>query len=198
MGVKCFLRDATGVFMSKGIARPSVIDAGRIDASDFVELVECNRNVPRSAVLAALSGAASQMYALLRMGHSVEVPGFGVFMPEVKGRVAEDGKGRKVLENVKLTARLVPEPNERREMKNTPVKLVSHQVMACDSLSEEQAIAAARNLIADKGFFTQQQMAQAMHVSVSTANRVLNKLTEQGLLGYEQIGTVYVYNRVTA
>lgn len=198
MGIQCFIRSASGAFEGKRTSFPVVWDAGRVEADGFVKRVQINRNVPYNTVVGALSAVGAELYTLLSHGHSVEVPGLGIFSLNVKGKANESDGGGLKLDDAKLSVRFRPLGMARKRLDRVRVSLASNNVMSCGELTQEHALEAARKLIDERGCFTQRQLARAVDVSASTASRMLRKLQKSGLVNCVCIGKVNVYNRVVA
>ncbi|MGN1214528.1 MAG: hypothetical protein ACI4TR_06485 [Bacteroidaceae bacterium] len=197
MKIKCYLKAAGGFMQSEDLSYPAVVDAGRIDGEAFVDSMEVNNKVPRGQALAVLNGVSVELLRFLELGHSVEVPGLGVFSLDVKGKVATNENGNKKVADGKAVINFMPKSVLRRGVESADFEIVNENVAPSRSLSNEEAMAVAEKLCDEMGFFMQRHFAEAACVSQSYASRLLGGLVKNGKLTCERTGRIIVYKLST-
>ena len=193
MKINCYLKSVGGFLQSEDLSYPAVIDAGRIDGDAFVDSMEVNDKLPRGQVLAVLDGVCTELLRFLELGHTVEVPGLGVFSLDVKGKVVTNESGRKVVADGKAVINFMPKSVLRRGVETADFKIVNEKVAPSRSLSDEEAIVVATKLFDEMGFFLQRHFAEAACISQSYASRLLGELVKKGKLDCDRTGRVIVY-----
>lgn len=193
MQINCILRAGYGHFKNQDVAYPAVIDAGRIDGENLLKYVESSSCLPAYQLRAALQAVADQMRRFACAGHSVEVPGFGVFSLDVKGKVVADEDGNRQLEDAKGMIKFVPMGEMRTCSEKAHYQLVSHEVMPNAALTDNEAQAVARKLTDEHGWFMQKDFMRAVDASRAFVSRLLAKMVDDGSLVYRQVGHTKMY-----
>lgn len=195
MKINCRLRATGGLLQKNFIAYPKAIDAGRIEGKEFVEKLEHNCNVTPAMAQAVFSGMADELLKNLMLGHSVEVPGLGVFRVDVKGKVRERKSGAKYIDNGKCSICFVPKTELGEKLNEVILNVVSDRVGENVSLSDEEALRLAGRLLDKHPWFSTRRFAEEADVSLSYARHLLNRLTDKNLLRKQKEGSVCIFSR---
>lgn len=195
MKINCRLKASSGCLRKEAYVYPVVVDAGRIDGGVFVDAVVGNCNITRGTVLAVLSGVLSELMTLLSLGHSVEVPDMGIFSLKVRGKVRENKKGNKVIEDGRLAVQFTPKSAMRRELDEASLRVVSGRVAESVVMTEEEALEKSAELLDENGFFVCRQFADYTGMSLSASYVVLDRLAAAGLLRKCKTGGINAYCR---
>ena len=191
--IKCRLKATGGLMQNVGVVYPVVVDAGRIDADALVEMMVRNCNVPKSQVMAVLSGLAEVLTEMLTLGHSVEVPWLGFFMPKVKGKVVTDCKGAMVVGNARGDVAFKPKEKLTESFSDVTYKVVSQKVRENVSLTPDEAVKVVDGLMEKRPVFSVNDFADEAGCSPNYARRVLDGLVAQCRLLVERFGRISVY-----
>lgn len=195
MKINCRLRATGGLLQKNFIAYPKAIDAGRIEGKEFVEKLEHNCNVTPAMAQAVFSGMADELLKNLMLGHSVEVPGLGVFRVDVKGKVRERKSGAKYIDGGKCSICFVPKIELGEKLNEVTLNVVSDRVGENVSLSDEETLRLAGRLLDKHPWFSTRRFAEEANVSLSYARHLLNRLTDKNLLRKQKEGSVCIFSR---
>lgn len=195
MKINCRLRATGGLLQKNFIAYPKAIDAGRIKGKEFVKKLEHNCNVTPAMAQAVFSGMADELLKNLMLGHSVEVPGLGVFRVDVKGKVRERKGGRKYIDGGKCSICFVPKTELSEKLNGVTLNVVSDRVAENVSISDEETLHLADRLLDKQPWFSTRQFAEEADVSLGYARCLLNRLADKNLLCKQKEGSIYIFSR---
>lgn len=198
MKIKCYLRATGGFMQTNGKVYPAVMEAGKIKGHGLEEQISKNSNLPNGMVKAVLSGLSLEIKKYLALGHSVEVPGLGIFSLDVKGNVKEAGSGEKVIEDGRVVVKFMPNISLRRVLDDSEFEIVSENVHQSKSLTEEEAYEKVAKLLDETGFFVCRDLVEATGVSRVYADKILDRLVAQGKLVVEKLGRQKMYRKPQA
>lgn len=191
--IKCRLKATGGVMQNAGVVYPVVIDAGRIDAGALVEMMVRNCNVPESQVLAVLSSLSEVLTEMLTLGHSVEVPWLGYFMPKVKGKVVTNSNGTSVVDNARGDVAFKAKEKVAERFSDITYRVVSQKVCDNVSLTDEEVVRVVGTLKVKRSFFSVKDFADKVGCSSGYARKMLCGLVAQRKLQCERLGRMVVY-----
>ena len=191
--IRCRLKAAGGAMQGADVVYAKVVDAGRIDAGTLVDMMVDNCSVSRCQVLAVLYALAEVVSRMLVLGHSVEVPGLGFMTPKVRGRVSVSKAGNLMVEKAKSSVVFKPKRELAGKFDDVVYKVVSENVRANVSLSQEAAAEVAEALMVRKGIFSVSDFAGEASCSESYAAGVLKRLVACGRLGRVRMGRMSVF-----
>ncbi|MBR1594620.1 MAG: HU family DNA-binding protein [Alloprevotella sp.] len=136
-------------------------------------------------VLSALSAAVIDE---LLKGNRVHLDGLGYFSISMKGEVARDKNGRPLLKNAGVRDILFqPERQMLASLGNARFTAADHRGRRSSGATEADVMRALRKLGADGAVFSSAKFRSELGLTVSTANRLLRRLREEGVV--ENIGT---------
>lgn len=195
MEINCRLRTTRGALQKDAFVYPEPIDAGRISGDDFVEALQRNCGVTPAMAMAVFSGMTSELLKDLMLGHSVEIPGLGVFRVDVKGKVKERKAGTKYIDDSRINIAFTPRTEVYRQLNEATLKVVSGQVVKDASLTEEAAMTVADRLLETRQWFMCKHFAEEAGASLPQSYRLLNALVDKKLLVKQREGGIYIYTR---
>ena len=195
MKINCRLKAAGGVFRKNLCVYPKAIDAGRIAGNDFVDKLEYNCNVTPAMAQAVFSGMTTELLKNLMLGHSVEIPGLGVFWVDVKGKVKERKNGAKYIDNSKVRISFTPKTELNRRLNEVTLDVVSDSVAESVSMTADEVNAVVDRLLAKRPWLTGRQFAEETGASLLYSHKILNGLVDKKMLTKEREGALYVYSR---
>lgn len=191
--IRCRLKEAGGVLRGAGVVYAKTVDAGRIGAESLADMLVENRSVSRSQVLAVLNALAEVAGGMMVLGHSVELPGLGYLVPEVKGRVTSSRSGNPMVSNARCVVSFRPKRSFLAQFDGVVYKPLSGWVRGNTSLSPEEAADAAAVLTGRDGVFSVRNFADEAGCSESYAARMLETLVERGSLRRMRMGRTNVF-----
>lgn len=195
MEINCRLRTTRGMLQKDAYVYPEPIDAGRIGGDDFVEALQRNCGVTPAMARAVFSGMTSELLKDLTLGHSVEIPGLGVFRVDVKGKVKERKTGTKYIDNGKINISFTPRTEVHRRLNEATLKVMSGRVVKGACLTEEAAMAVVDRLLETRRWFMCKHFSEETGASLSQSYRLLNALSDKKLLLKQREGGIYIYSR---
>ena len=195
MKINCRLKATRGLLRKEAYVYPEAIDAGRIKANELVEKLEHNSNVTPAMAQAVFCGMTGEVLKNLMLGHSVEVPGFGVFWVDVKGKVRERKSGSKYIDNGRVSITFTPKAELSRQLNEVMLNVVSDRVVGNVSLTDDEAMAVVDRMLERRPWFMRNNFVEETGASPAYAYMVLNRLADKKLLDKQMEGGVCVYGR---
>ncbi len=192
--IRCRLKEAGGVLRGAGVVYAKAVDAGRIGAESLADMMVDNRSVSRSQVLAVLNALAEVAGNMMVLGHSVELPGLGYLVPEVKGKVTLSRSGNSMVSNARCVVSFRPKRGFMARFDGVVYKPLSGWVRGNTSLSPEEAADAAAVLAGRQSVFSVRGFADEAGCSESYAARMLKTLVERGSLRSMRMGRMNVFS----
>lgn len=165
-----------------------VVESGIADTPELSRAIQRGTTLTEADLKGAFSALASEMAECLKSGQRVHIEGIGYFSLSIEGEVVTDKKGSLRLKNPSVRSVLFkPESGLLAKLHDTELTAKYHRGRRSAALPEGEALAAARRLTREKGFFTAKDFHIATGQTRSTAYRLLAGLLREGLLS--NIGT---------
>ncbi len=156
---------------------------GTVGTEDIVKHIEKACTLTEGDVKAALSALAAQLTDTLAAGCNFYLEGFGYFSPRVGGEIRRNADGRLWLKDAAVrTVAFRPEKRLVKRLHGVEITSREHKGRHSRRWEADGLVEVARQLVAERGFFTPAQFGAASGLTRSSCYAWLRQAEEAGTI----------------
>ncbi len=183
MAIKFDFYKATGVFDGEEQWFVRSVQNGTVHTDALIERISAATTLTPHDLKATLSALAYEMKTNLNEGRNVSIEGIGCFSPSIGGVVKKDRNGVLRLNQAEIrSVNFRPEPSFMSALRGASFTSADHGGHKSSAIDEARLPETLAKLCEKEGQFTSADFREALHLTIPTANRLLKKLREQGVI----------------